>query len=147
MINSDIETNSLIQQRQSTQAHMKFLVNSVGRLDPQSCREIADSTSLRNRIALYRWSLYDFKEAIQRHNELDKKIFTGSIPIEGTIKEHQAILEQILSAIVLAENAVNNKTSREELNVYLVKITIAVNQICETIELHMTKEDELVRQH
>jgi hypothetical protein len=147
MTNLDIETNRLIQQHQSTQAHMKFLVNSVGRLDPQLCREIADSTSLKNRIALYRWSLYDFKEAIQRNGELDKGIFANSPSIVGILEEHQRILEQINSAIVLAESAANSKASREELNVYLVKITIAVNKICEIIKIHMAKEDKLVNQH
>jgi hypothetical protein len=147
MANSDIEIRNLVQQHQSTQAHLKFLIHSVGRLDPQLCREIADATSLKNRIALYRWSLYDFKEAMQRHDELDRRIFEGRRSLAVILKEHQGILEQISSAIVLAESAVNNTMSREELNVYLVKTTLAVNKICETIELHLAREDELVRQH
>jgi hypothetical protein len=147
MTNSNIEISNLIQQHQSTQAHMKFLINAVGRLDPQSCREMASSAALRNRISLYRWSLYDFKEAIQRHNELDKRIFPDSRSAEGILKEHQGIMELIDSTIMLAENSANIDNSREQLNVYLVKITMAVNKVCETIELHMTKEDELVKQH
>ena len=147
MTDSDIEIRNLVQQHQSTQAHIKFLIHSVGRLDPQLCREMANATSIMNRIALYRWSLYDFKEAMQRHDELDRRIFRGRRSIEGIIKEHQGIMEQVSSAIVLAESAVNNSVSREELNVYLVKTTIAVNKICETIELHLAREDELLRQH
>jgi hypothetical protein len=147
MTNSDIEIRNLVQQHQSTQAHLKFLIHSVGRLDPQLCREMANATSIMNRIALYRWSLYDFKEAIQRHDELDKRIFEGRRSLAGILKEHQGILEQISSAIVVAESAVHNTMSREELNVYLVKTTLAVNKICQTIELHLAREDELVRQH
>jgi hypothetical protein len=147
MTTSDSEISNLVQQHQAVQAHMKFLINAVSRLYSQSVQEMPDSTSLKNRITLYRWSLYDFKEAIQRHIELDKRIFLGGRSTEGILREHQGILEQINNAIELAENAADNKTSREALNVYLIKIIMAVNTICETIGLHMTKEDELVRQH
>jgi hypothetical protein len=146
MPNTDMEIVNLVQHHQAIQAHLKFLIHSVGRLDPQSCR-IASSSALHNRIALYRWSLYDFKEAIQRHNELDKRIFQGSRAIERVTKENQAILEQITGTIALADSAVNNKVMREELNVFLVKITMALNKICETIDLHMAKEEALVKQH
>jgi hypothetical protein len=147
MTNSNNEIRNLVQHHQSTQAHIKFLIHAVGRLDPQLYREMADSNSLKNRIALYRWSLYDFKEAMQRHDELDKRIFEGRRSLEGILKEHQGILEQISSAIALAESSVNDTLIREELNVFLVKTTLAVNKICETIELHMAREDELLRQH
>jgi hypothetical protein len=139
------ESSKLNQQHQAVQAHMKFLIKAVGRLYPQANQEMPESTSLKNRIALYRWSLYDFKEAIQRHIELDERIFLGR-STEGILIEHEGILGLISDAIVLAENAVNNKTSREELNVYTIKIIDAVSKICEALELHMTKEDELVRE-
>jgi hypothetical protein len=142
---SDNEIDNLIQQHQAVQAHMKFLLNAVGRLHTQSDQEMPDSRSLKNRIALYRWSLYDFKEAIQRQVELDERILLGSRSTEEISGEHRGILEQINNAIMLAENAVNNNTSREELNVYSIKIIEAVNSICETIELHIAKENELVR--
>jgi hypothetical protein len=140
------ESSKLIQQHQAVQAHMKFLIKAVGRLYPQPNQEMPESTSLKNRIALYRWSLYDFKEAILRQIEMDERMFLGR-STEGILIEHEGILQLINDAIVLAENAVNNKTSREELNVYTIKIIEAVNKICETLELHMTKEDELVREH
>jgi len=147
MTNLNIEIKNLVQQHQSTQSHIKFLIHAVGRLDPQLFQEMASSTAIRNRMALYRWSLYDFKEAMQRHDELDKRIFEGRRSLGGILKEHQAILEQISSTISLVESAAVNTLIREELNVYLAKTTIAVNNICETIELHMNREDELVRQH
>lgn len=146
MTTSENEINNLMQRHQAIQAHMKFLINAVSRLYPQEYREMQDPTSLKNQIALFRWSLYDFKEAIQRQIELDERIFLGSCSMEGIISEHKGILEKINNAIVLAENAIRNKTFREELNVYLSKIIVAINEICATIELHMTKEDELVRQ-
>jgi hypothetical protein len=147
MTNSSTKTNNLIQRYQSIKAHMKFLINSVGRLDLQSCRGMADSMLLKNRIALYRWSLKDFKEAVQRHDELYKRIFPDRLSTEENLKEYRGILEQINSAIVLAENANNNNPMREELNVYLVKINMAVNKICESISLRIAMEDKSARQH
>jgi hypothetical protein len=146
MTTSDNEISNLIHQHQAVQAHMKFLINALSTLYTQSDQEMPSSTPLKDRIALYRWSLYDFKETIQRQIELDERIFLGSRSKEGILREHQGILEQINNAIVLAENAVSNKTSQEELKIYSLNIIEAVNRICETMELHMTKEDELVRQ-
>jgi hypothetical protein len=151
MTNSEIEIRNLVQEHQSTQAHIKFLIHAVGRLDPQSCQGIADSASLTNRIALYRWSLYDFKEAVKRHNESDKRIFQGNRSIERLLKEHEEVLEKIDSAIGLAElvvkNVGKNRLLREELNVYLVKIALAINKVCETLELHIAKEEDLIKQY
>jgi hypothetical protein len=146
MANSEIEIRNMVQQHRATQAHIKFLIHAVGRLDPQLYQGMADATSLKNRIALYRWSLYDFKEAMQRHDETDQRIFEGRRSLAGILKEHRGIMEQISNAITLMESAINNTLFREELNVYLVKTTLAVNKICETIELHLAGEDELVRQ-
>jgi hypothetical protein len=147
MTNSEIGITVLVQQHQSIHAHLRFLIHAVGRLDPQSCQGMADSSSLTNRIALYRWSLYDFKEAMKRHNESDKRIFQGNRSIERLLKEHQRILEKIDGAIELAEIVAKNGLFREELNVYLVKIALTINKVCETIELHMTKEEDLIKQY
>ena len=146
MTTSDNEIKNLIQQHQAIQAHMKFLINSLGTLSTQSNQEMPYSIPLKDRIALYRWSLYDFKEAIQRQIELDERIFLGSSSTEGILREHQGIREQINIAIGLAENAVYNKTSQDELKIYSLNIIEAVNRICELIEKHMAKEDELVKQ-
>ena len=147
MTTSDNEISNLIHQHQAVKTHMKFLINALSPLYTQSDQEIPYSTLLKDRIALYRWSLYDFKEAIQRQIELDERIFLGERSMEEILRENQGILEQINNAIVLAENAVDNKTNQEELKTYSLNIIEAVNRICKTIELHMTKEDELVKQH
>jgi hypothetical protein len=147
MANSDMGIIVLVQQHQSIQAHLKFLIHSVGRLDPQSCRGLAESAALTDRIALYRWSLYDFKEAMKRHNELDSRIFQDNRSIDRLLKEHEVILGKINNAIELADIVAKTKLFREELNVYLVKIALAINTICEAIELHTSKEDELIKQY
>jgi hypothetical protein len=146
MDTSDSEIQNLVQQHQAIQAHMKFLVNSLSTISTQPGQEVSYSIPLKDRIALYRWSLYDFSEAIQRQIELDERIFLGSGATEGILNEHQGIREQIKITIRLAENAVYNKTSQEELIIYSANIIEAVNRICESIEKHMAKEDELVKQ-
>jgi hypothetical protein len=147
MASSETEIRNIVQQHRATQAHLKFLIHAAGRLDPQLYQGMADATSLKNRIALYRWSLYDFKEAMQRHEETDKRVFEGRRALTGILKEHQAIMDQISGAIALMESAINNTLFREELNVYLVKTTLSVNKICEMIEAHLAREEELVKSH
>jgi hypothetical protein len=134
-----------IKQHQAIHAHMKYLINAIGRLDINSCRRIADSKSLKNRVTLYRWSLLDFKEAIQRDTELHKRFFLDNLLLTDMLRKNQEILERINDAIVLAENAFSGKILREELNVILIKINLAVNAICESIKLNMTGEEELVQ--
>jgi hypothetical protein len=143
-----IITKNSIHTRQhlAIHGHMKFLISAVGKLDLQSSLEhIAESNSLKSRIALYRWSLNDFKKAIQCDTELDLKAFPDSPSLEGILRENQEILEKINNALDLAENAFENKIMREELNVILVKINLAVNTICETIELKIIKEEALAK--
>jgi hypothetical protein len=148
MTTSDNEIKNMIQRHQAIQAHMKFLINSLSTLSTstQSNQETTYSTPLKDRIALYRWSLYDFREAIQRQIELDERIFLGSSSTEGILREHQGIREQIDIVLGLSENAVYNKTSQEELKINSLNIIEAVNRICESIEKHIAKEDELVKQ-
>jgi hypothetical protein len=142
-----IKKSLQIRQHQAIHGHIRFTITAVGKLDLESCRpRIADSKSLKNRIALYRWSLYDLKEAVQRDIELDKLVFPGNHLLKSILREKQQILEQINNSIALAENAINNnRVLREELNVILVKINLVVNTICETIKLNMIKEDVLAK--
>jgi hypothetical protein len=147
MIHSDNGITFRVQQHQSIHAHLRYLIHAVGKLDPQSCRGLAESSALANRIGLYRWSLYDFKEAVKRHDESDKRIFQGTRSIERFLKEHVVILEKIESALELAEYVAKNGMLREELNVYLVKIALAINTICEMIEKHIAKEEDMIKQY
>lgn len=142
-----ITNNSIhTKKHQAIHGHMKFLISAVGKLDLQSSSEhIAESSSLKSRIALYRWSLNDFKKAIQCDTELDLKAFPDSPSLESILRENQEILEQINNTLDVAENACVNKILREDLNVILVKINLAVNAICETIKLKMIKEDAMAK--
>jgi hypothetical protein len=146
MTTSYNEIKNLIQQHQAIQAHMKFLINSLSTISAQSNQEVPYSIPLKDRIALYRWSLYDFREAIQLQIELDDRIFLDSSSTEEILREHERIREQIDITIRLAENAVYHNISQEELNIYSLNIIKAVNKICESIEQHIAKEDNLLKQ-
>jgi hypothetical protein len=141
-----VKNSVQIRQHQAIHGHMKFTISAVGKLDLQSCLpHIADSKSLKNRIALYRWSLNDLKEAVIRDSELNKLVFPGNHLLKSILRENQQILAQINNIITLTGNTADNKIMREELNVILVKINLAVNTICETIKLNMVKEDALAK--
>jgi hypothetical protein len=141
-----IKNNVQIRQHQAIHAHMRFTITAVGKLDLQSgLPHIADSKSLMNRIALYRWSLNDFKKAIQSDSELHKLVYPGNPLLKSISKENQQILAQINNALALAENAADPKILREELNVILVKISLVMNKMCETIKLNMIKEDAIAK--
>jgi hypothetical protein len=145
MVAVAIKNNVQIRQHQAIHAHMRFTITAVGKLDLQSCLPyIADSKSLKNRIALYRWSLNDLKKAIQSDIELHQQVFPGNPLLKSILRENHDILERINEAMTLAGN-VSNVIIREELNVILVKISLAVDTICEIIKLNMIKEDALAK--
>ncbi len=140
------EIADLLRQHEAIRAHMKFLTKSLSDLAIESGRGTAQSSRLKDQITLYRWSLYDFREAIQRHIELDNRILEitpGNASMAEIISEHDNIQKQMDDAIELAENAVYNKLEREEINQCALKIRETVNRICELIKAHTAKEDRL----
>jgi hypothetical protein len=135
-----------VKQHQVLHAHIKYLINAVGRLDLQSFpQHIADAKSIKNRITLYRWSITDFKEAIKRDIELHKAVFHNSPSLTSILNKNQDALEQIDKAAQLIEKSPVKGILREELNVLLVKTNLAVNTICEALTLNMNAEDELAK--
>jgi hypothetical protein len=141
-----LKNNIQIRQHQAIHAHMRFTISAIGKLDLQTCLpHIADLKSLKNRIKLYGWSLNDLKEAVQRDTGLNKMVFPDNHVLKSLLRENQQVLERINHAITLAEKNADQKIMREELNVILVKINLAVNTICETIKLNMIKEDALAK--
>ena len=145
MATSEAEINNLVQQHQAIHAHMRFLVKALGNISTPTTPQTVYATPLRERIAVYRWSLYDFREAIQQQIELDERIFYGSSSTKKISREHRDIQEQIDRAICLAENVAYNKINEEDLKATSTNIKEAVNKICKCIERHMTREDGLAK--
>jgi hypothetical protein len=146
MITSNIEIENLIQRHQAILAHMNFLIKALSTLSVQPSQSTTYSTSLRDRIACYRWSLYDFKEAIQRQSELDECILPRNDQPKEILKEYQEIREQIDTAIELIEDAANNKVGQEELIIISRKVNEAVNIICKTLKHYIDEEDNYLKQ-
>ncbi len=134
-------------EHQAIRKQMKFLTSSWSDLASQSSKGNAQTTKLKDQITLYRWSLYDFREAVRRHIDLDVRIFEqlpGITPSEELPGEHEVIQELLDKAISLAEDAVYNKLSEEDLNKCASDIKDAVDRICELIGAHTAKEDALM---
>ena len=140
------KNNAQIQQHQAVHAHLKFLINAVGKLDLQSSPiHIAEPKQLKNHIALYRWALNDFKKAIHRDIELNKRSLPQGPLSKDILNASKEILRRFDDVIKLTEKAMDRVKIREELNVILVKINLVVNSICDAITLNMGKEEVLAR--
>ncbi len=143
------ETADVTWEHRAIREHMNFLSNSLSSLARESSQGAAESTSIKDPITLYRWSLYDFREAIRRHIDLDERIFgllLGSTAVKEIMGEHETIQKQLDLAIALAENAIYNKLRPAEQGQYASDIGEAVKKICESIGAHIAKEDLLLKQ-
>ena len=135
-----------IQQHHAIHAHLKFLINAVGKLDLSvSPNHIAEPKALKNHIALYRWSVNDFKKALQRDIELNKNSLPKGPLSKEILDAEKAIMRRFDEVLKFADKAMDSVRVREELNVILVKINLAVNSICDAILLVMAREELLNR--
>jgi hypothetical protein len=145
MVATKKEIWDLLRQHEAIRAHMKFLTRALKKLTAQSHRGTA--ADLKDRITLYRWSLYDFREAIRRHIEMDDRIFAMLLS-EGMSAEmdrgHAKISKQLDGVIGLAENAVYHDLSRQELNRSAAAIKEAVMVLCDTCQAHISREDSIL---
>ncbi len=136
----------LLRQHEAIRAHMRFLTRSLKKLTAQS-RE-GTAAELKERIMLYRWSLYDFREAIRRHIEMDDRIFSTLINDDmsvGMDREHEEISQRIEDVIALAEEAAYNKLGRRGLDRLAAQITEAVKVLCDVCQRHIAREDEILK--
>ena len=140
------QISDLMWQHESIRNHIKYLTTSMRNLDTHSS-QFGNQMTFYNSI--YRWSLYDLREAMRRHIKLDKRIFKmfhNNISTENSTKEHNTIKQQMDDAICLAENAVYNELSQQELDKYASGIREAFDRICEMITEHLVKEANFSKQ-
>jgi len=134
------EIKRLLGEHEGLRAHMKSLIKSRGYLAPQELQ-------VKQRLWNYRYGLYDFKDAIKYHQELDERIFK-SLPVDispkNPIEEHAEIQKVIDEAIVLSESATIDRLDQEELNEFSLKIGVAFNKIYELIEMHIIEENAIL---
>lgn len=119
--------------------HMQFLVKRLSGLASQK------PTDIKEEVTLYRWSLYDFREAIRRHVALDERI-VHALPADetsrGLSRDHSLIVGLVDGAIALAEQAVYTRLGPQEMEDAASKLTDAVTGICRDIADHMAREDQ-----
>jgi hypothetical protein len=142
------EMTNLMQEHEAIRAHMKFLSNSLSNLAEQSSGGMEPAAQVKDRIWNYRWGLYDFRDGIRRHIELDERIFetlSGSSSMGKMMREHEIIRKQVDDALHLTDDAVENEVSPKELNKYALDIREAFNKICALIEKHTASEDRLLK--
>jgi hemerythrin-like domain-containing protein len=144
------EIGDLLRQHEAIRAHMKFLTRALKKLTAQSHQgdpAATRKTELKEHIKLYRWSLYDFREAIRRHIEMDDRIFNVLLDThlsEEMDRGHEEISRRIDKVIGLAEEAVYNNLGRKELNRSAAEIKEAVKQLCNYCESHIALEDSVL---
>ncbi len=130
----------LIGEHEAIMAYMQSLTRSAQNL-------IASPANVNEKISNYRCRLYDFRDAIWRHLEIDERIFRsvlGDSFAEDPVEEHQEIQRLVNDMISLADNAVIEKLGNEELNLYCASLANAFGKICNLIELHMAKENTIL---
>jgi hypothetical protein len=127
-------------EHEAIRAHMRFLARSQKNLSIQDIQA-------KEKIWAYRCGLHDFKDEIQFHIEVDQRIFRAlpaDISLTETEEEHGEILTLINELIELADSAIIDKLSMEELDEYTKKIGLAVNKIFDLVEIHLTIENDIL---
>jgi hypothetical protein len=132
------ETKELIGEHEAIKAHMQFLAKSAAKLSAQPA-------PAKERIWNYCCSLYDFKDAIWNHLEIDEKVFK-SLFGKAYVEEHREIQQLVNEMISLADNAVIARLEQTQLNEYCNKLGLAFDRICKLVELHIAKENAILEQ-
>ena len=145
---ADLEIGDLVHQRQAIRAHMKFLIDAMSTLglEPESGHIDPYSAPLKDRIGLYRWPLFNLREAIKRQMELAERTVPGGGLTEGASAGLKRVQEEIDDAMKLADSIVYNGVSQQNLEKYSLSIADAVNKICAELESHLAETNGLVKQ-
>jgi hypothetical protein len=136
------EIRDLLGEHQGISYQLNFLLKSRDKL-------ATEDTSAKERLWAYRCGLYDFRDAIQFHIELDERImqaFLDDISLKSSKEEHREIHKVIDELIRLADSAVIETLEPEELHNYAEKIGLAFGKTCDLIEAHMAAENAVLQE-
>jgi hypothetical protein len=138
-----VEIKELMGEHEGIRAHMKFLMRSRENM-------VAKDARVKEQIWSYRCGLYDFRDAMRNHQELDERIFQslpGNVSPGELAEDHHEIQKIIDDLIALTENAESVVTDRfDQAKLYPLaqKIGLAFNKIYELIEAHINKENAIL---
>ena len=136
------EIKELLGEHEGIRSHLRFLLKSCVNLAIQDIRT-------KERLCAYRCGLYDFRDAIQFHIELDERVFqTFSVDFSTKVpvEEHREILRVINELILLADSAVIERLGLEELQLFTEKIGLAFSKIYDLIEAHIAVENAILKE-
>jgi hypothetical protein len=134
------EMKELVGEHEAILAHMRSLTRTVENLSAQPA-------VAREKLWGYRQALYDFKDAIWFHLDIDERVFK-SILGEGftddPIGEHQEIQRLVKDMIILADDSAIERCAQPELDRFCGQLSEAFKKICKLIELHIAKENAIL---
>jgi hypothetical protein len=131
----------LMGEHEAITVYMHSLTKSADGLAAQPARA-------KERLWNYRQRLYDFKDAIWYHLEVDERIFKsvlGRTFLEDPIEEHQEIQRLVNDMILMADNTIVERMGQEELDQFCGSLGEALKKMCQLIQLHMAKEDSILK--
>jgi hypothetical protein len=132
----------LMGEHEAIMVYMHSLTKSAEDLASQPARA-------KQRLWNYRQRLYDFKDAIWYHLEVDERIFKsvlGGTFLEDPIEDHQEIQRLVNDMILMADNTIVESMGQEELDQYCGSLGEAFKKICQLVQLHMAKENSILEQ-
>jgi hypothetical protein len=134
------ELKELIGEHEAIIAYMQFLEKSAARLS-------APPAPAKERVWNYCCNLYDFRDAIWNHLEIDEKVLRailGNNYGQDDINEHLDIKNLTEELLLLADNTVIYRLEQAQLNEYCARLGSAFDKICKLVELHIAKENAIL---
>jgi hypothetical protein len=134
------ETKELIGEHEALIAYMRFLSQSVAKLSGQPA-------PAKEKVWNYCCNLYDFKDALWNHLEVDEKVLKavlGDNYGEDNTNEHREIHDLAEQLTSLADNSVISGLEKQQLNEYCGKLGSAFDKICKLVELHIARENAIL---
>jgi hypothetical protein len=135
----------LLGEHEALQAHLNFLTGALGKLEIQPNENVKQTAQ---RIWCFRCGLYDLKEGMSSHMEVDELVFrslTGDVPLEEMQVEHREIIKRLNLTIEWADRAIEKADVPGELNRCAASIKQEFSRTRELIDGHEEKENKLLQ--
>jgi hypothetical protein len=134
------EMRELVGEHEALVANMRSLTKAVENLS-------APPAQARERLWGYRQALYDFKDAMWFHLDMDERVFKsvlGEKYTEDPETEHDEIRRLVGALVATAENTLVDRMGQPEMDYYCEKLGAAFKKICKLIELHIARENAIL---
>ncbi len=135
------ERTRLLENQAGIKNHIKSIIKSLDRFD-------VTSALLKDNLWCYRQRLYDFRDAIQVHLELDDIVF-GHTPRRSASlikKDREKLLNLVMRAIQLTDTVVESNLSPGDTARFAKNIREISGMIYRVIDIHATIEDKMLGQ-